>query len=110
MEALTERIDSQFKKIRGDMKEMRNGCNKCGGPHPSSDCDDKPMGGPKEEEANYASRGYRENYGQNSSNWRDRHENRNSNPGEENPPIPHLPEKKPDKLEFEKTMREFVIA
>ncbi|GKB11795.1 hypothetical protein Tco_0845718, partial [Tanacetum coccineum] len=116
MEALMTRIDSQFKEIKGDMKEMRDGCNKCGGPHPSSDCDDKPMGGPKEEEANYASGGYRGNYyGQNSSNWRDRQsyhrdENRNSNPGEENPPIPHLPEKKPDKLEFEKTMREFVIV
>ncbi|GKA96746.1 hypothetical protein Tco_0818841 [Tanacetum coccineum] len=41
-----------------DMKEMRDICNKYGGPHPSSDCDDKPMGGPKEEEANYASGGY----------------------------------------------------
>ncbi|GJV58827.1 hypothetical protein Tco_1464927, partial [Tanacetum coccineum] len=79
MEALTTRIDSQIKEIKGDMKEMRDGCNKCGGPHPSSDCDDKPMGGPKEEEANYASGGYRGNYyGRNSSNWRDRHENRNS--------------------------------
>ncbi|GJZ81494.1 reverse transcriptase domain-containing protein [Tanacetum coccineum] len=58
MEALTTRINSQFKGIRGDMKEMRDGCNTCGGPHPSSDCDDKPMGGPKEEEANYASGGY----------------------------------------------------
>ncbi|GJT89673.1 hypothetical protein Tco_1078518 [Tanacetum coccineum] len=99
-----------------NMKEMRDGCKKCGGPHSSSDCDDKPMGGPKEEEANYASRGYRGNYyGRNSSNWRDRKsyhrdENRNSNPGEENPPIPRLPEKKPDKSEFEKTMREFIIA
>ncbi|GJU00928.1 reverse transcriptase domain-containing protein [Tanacetum coccineum] len=102
------------------MKEMRDGCNKCGGPHLSSDWDDKPMGGPKEEEANYASGGYRGGYqgnyyGQNSSNWRDRQsyhrdENRNSNPGEENPPIPCLPEKKPDESEFEKTMREFVIA
>ncbi|GJV28964.1 hypothetical protein Tco_1385412, partial [Tanacetum coccineum] len=80
------RIDSQFKKIRGDMKEMRDGCNKYRGPHPSSDYDDKPMGGPKEEEANYASGGYRGNYyGRNSSNWCDRHENRNSTPGEETP-------------------------
>ncbi|GKE95696.1 hypothetical protein Tco_1580551 [Tanacetum coccineum] len=47
MEALTTRIDSQFKEIRGDMKEMRDGCNKCGGPHPSSDCNDKPMGDPR---------------------------------------------------------------
>ncbi|GJZ64599.1 reverse transcriptase domain-containing protein [Tanacetum coccineum] len=37
MKALTTRIDSQFKEIKGDMKEMRDGCNKCGGPHPSSD-------------------------------------------------------------------------
>ncbi|GJY99397.1 hypothetical protein Tco_0516827 [Tanacetum coccineum] len=35
------------------MKEIRDGCNSCGGPHPSSECDDKPMGGPKKEEANY---------------------------------------------------------
>nr|GEV66281.1 reverse transcriptase domain-containing protein [Tanacetum cinerariifolium] len=116
MEALTTRIDSQSKEIRGDMKEMRDGCNKCGGPHLSSDCDDKPMGGPKEEEANYASGGYRGNYyGRNPSNLRDRKyyhrdENRNSNPGEENPPIPRLLEKRPDESEFEKTMREFVIA
>ncbi|GJR05755.1 hypothetical protein Tco_0528739 [Tanacetum coccineum] len=111
MEALTTRIDSQFKDIRGDMKEMRDGCNKYGGPHPSSDCNDKPIGGPKEEEANYAFGGYRGNsYGRKSINWRDRHENQNSNPGEENPPIPCLPEKKPDKSEFEKTMIEFVIA
>ncbi|GJS27318.1 hypothetical protein Tco_0487938 [Tanacetum coccineum] len=48
--------------IKGDMKEMRDRCKKCGGPYPSSDCDDKPMGGPKEEEANYASRGYRGGY------------------------------------------------
>ncbi|GJR21566.1 hypothetical protein Tco_0970093 [Tanacetum coccineum] len=49
------------------MKEMRDGCNNYGGPHPSSECDDKPMGGPKYEEANYAyggyrGRGYRGNY------------------------------------------------
>ncbi|GJY97606.1 reverse transcriptase domain-containing protein [Tanacetum coccineum] len=120
MEALTTRIDSQFKEIRGDIKEIRDGCNKCGGPHPSLDCDDKPMGGPKEEEANYASGayrgGYRGNYygrnyyGRNSSNWCDRHENRNSKHGEENLPIPRLPEKKPGESEFKKTMREFVIA
>ncbi|GKA23188.1 hypothetical protein Tco_0709150 [Tanacetum coccineum] len=62
MKALTTRIDSQFTKIKGDMKEMRDGCKKCGGPHPSSYCDDKPMGGPKEEEANYAFEGYRGGY------------------------------------------------
>ncbi|GKD35486.1 hypothetical protein Tco_1250995 [Tanacetum coccineum] len=78
MEALTTRINSQFKEIKGDMKEIRDGCNKCGGPHPSSNYDDKPIGGPNEEE--------------------------------ENPPILRLPEKKPDESEFEKTMRESVIA
>nr|GEW70575.1 reverse transcriptase domain-containing protein [Tanacetum cinerariifolium] len=113
MEASTTRIDSQFKDIRGDMKEMRDGCNKCGGPHPSSDYDDKPMGGPKEEEANYESGGYRGNYyGRNPSKLARSSilpSRRNSNPGEENPPIPHLPEKRLDELEFEKTMREFVI-
>nr|GEX26894.1 reverse transcriptase domain-containing protein [Tanacetum cinerariifolium] len=76
MKALTIRIDSQFKEIKGEMKEMRDRCNKCGRPHPSLDYDDKPMGGPKEEEEIYASReyrgGYRGNYyGRNSSNWRD---------------------------------------
>nr|GEZ16012.1 hypothetical protein [Tanacetum cinerariifolium] len=56
---------------------MREGCNNCGGPHPSSECDDKPIGGP-EEEANYVHEGYlggefHENYyGRNSGNWHDR--------------------------------------
>ncbi|GKB72312.1 reverse transcriptase domain-containing protein [Tanacetum coccineum] len=59
MEALTTKIDSQFKDIKGDMEEIRDGCNSCGGPYPSSECDDNPMGGPKDEEANYAYRGYR---------------------------------------------------
>nr|GEX95205.1 reverse transcriptase domain-containing protein [Tanacetum cinerariifolium] len=67
MKALTTKIDLQFKEIKGEMKDMRDGCNSCGGPHPSSKCDDKPMGGPKHEEANYAyegyqGRGYRGNY------------------------------------------------
>ncbi|GJR18814.1 hypothetical protein Tco_0967341 [Tanacetum coccineum] len=53
------KIDSQFKEIKREMKEMRDRCNSCGGPHPSSECDDKPMGGPKDEEANYVYRGYR---------------------------------------------------
>ncbi|GJV79842.1 hypothetical protein Tco_1515712 [Tanacetum coccineum] len=69
------------------MKEMRDKCNSCGGPHPSSEYDDKPMGGPKDEEANYAyggyqGGGYRGNYyGRSSGNWRDRKlrdENQNS--------------------------------
>ncbi|GKC57324.1 hypothetical protein Tco_1084922 [Tanacetum coccineum] len=78
IEALTTKIDPQFKEIKGEMKEMRDGCNSYGGPHPSSECDDKPMGGPKDEEVNYAYKGYRgggyrENYyGRNSGNWRDR--------------------------------------
>ncbi|GJR86942.1 reverse transcriptase domain-containing protein [Tanacetum coccineum] len=54
MEALTTKIESQFKDIKGEMKEMQEGCNNCGGPHPSSECNDKPMGGPNDEEANYA--------------------------------------------------------
>nr|GEZ73238.1 reverse transcriptase domain-containing protein [Tanacetum cinerariifolium] len=58
MEALTTRINSQFKEIKGEMKEIRDGCNKCRGPHPSSNCDNKPIGGPKEEEANYTFKGY----------------------------------------------------
>ncbi|GJX92736.1 hypothetical protein Tco_0347322 [Tanacetum coccineum] len=78
MEALTTKIDSQFKAIKGEMKKMRDGCNSYEGPHPSSDCDDKPMGGPKDEEANYACGGYRGGgyrgncYGRSFGNWRDR--------------------------------------
>ncbi|GJT25423.1 hypothetical protein Tco_0895360 [Tanacetum coccineum] len=71
MEALTTRIDSQFKEIKGDMKEMRwmqqmwRTPSIIGMRHIN-------LGGPKEEEANYASGGYRGNYyGRNSSNWRD---------------------------------------
>nr|GEW23855.1 reverse transcriptase domain-containing protein [Tanacetum cinerariifolium]GEX50329.1 reverse transcriptase domain-containing protein [Tanacetum cinerariifolium] len=75
MEAFTTKIDSQFKDIKGEMKEMRDGYNSCGGPHPLSKCVDKPMGGPKEEEANYAyggyrGRGYQGNYyGRSSGNY-----------------------------------------
>nr|GEW50427.1 reverse transcriptase domain-containing protein [Tanacetum cinerariifolium] len=36
MEALTTKIDSQFKDIKGEIKEMRDGCNSCGAPHLSS--------------------------------------------------------------------------
>ncbi|GJS12672.1 hypothetical protein Tco_0407144 [Tanacetum coccineum] len=50
-EALTTKIDSQFKEIKGEMKEMQDGCNSYGGPHPFLKCDDKPMGGPKDKEA-----------------------------------------------------------
>nr|GEY50709.1 reverse transcriptase domain-containing protein [Tanacetum cinerariifolium] len=59
MEALTTKIDSQFKDIKGEIKEIRDGCKSCGDPHPSLECDDKPMGGPKDEEANYAYGSYR---------------------------------------------------
>ncbi|GKF82488.1 hypothetical protein Tco_0244144, partial [Tanacetum coccineum] len=71
----------------GKKKDMRDGCNSSVGPHPSSECDDKPMGEPKEE-GNYAygryrGGGYRGNYyGRNSKNWRDRQprdDNRNHN-------------------------------
>ncbi|GJZ05976.1 hypothetical protein Tco_0539769 [Tanacetum coccineum] len=58
MEALTTKIDSQFKEIKGEMKEMQDGCNSYGGPYLFLECDNKPMGGPKDEEANYAYRGY----------------------------------------------------
>ncbi|GJS50161.1 hypothetical protein Tco_0600282 [Tanacetum coccineum] len=70
------------------MKEMREGCTNCEGPHPSSECDDKPMGG-LEKEASYAQGGYREGgyrvnyYGRSSGNWHDRQlrdKNRNSQP------------------------------
>ncbi|GJW91939.1 reverse transcriptase domain-containing protein [Tanacetum coccineum] len=69
MEVLTTKIDSQFKNIKGEMKETRDGCNYCGGTHSSSECDDKTMGGPGEGVANYVQGGYRENYyGRNSGN------------------------------------------
>ncbi|GKA19058.1 ribonuclease H-like domain-containing protein [Tanacetum coccineum] len=41
IEALTTKIDSQFKDIKGEMKEMRDGCNSYGGLDLSSECDDK---------------------------------------------------------------------
>ncbi|GJX66268.1 hypothetical protein Tco_0300611 [Tanacetum coccineum] len=44
IQALTTKIGSQFKEIKGEMKEMRDGCNSCGGPHSSLECDHKPMG------------------------------------------------------------------
>ncbi|GKA37496.1 reverse transcriptase domain-containing protein [Tanacetum coccineum] len=115
MEELTTKINSQFKDIKGKMKEMREGCNSCGGPHPSSECDDKPMGGSKGEDANYAyggylGGGYRGNYyGRNSRIWHDRQSidvNRNSQPREDNPSNPPTPKKKFNESNFEKTMRE----
>ncbi|GJT94823.1 retrovirus-related pol polyprotein from transposon TNT 1-94 [Tanacetum coccineum] len=59
MEALTIKIDSQFQEIKGEMKEMQDGCDKFEEPHPSSECDDKPMRGPKEE-ANYIYKGFKQ--------------------------------------------------
>nr|GEV48926.1 hypothetical protein [Tanacetum cinerariifolium] len=82
MEALTTKIDSQFKDIKGEMKEMQDRCNSCGGPHPSLECDDKPMGGPKDEQANYA-------YG-------------------DTPSVPPTPEKKFNESDFEEIMRDFM--
>ncbi|GKE48752.1 hypothetical protein Tco_1480010 [Tanacetum coccineum] len=46
MEALTNKIDSQFKDIKGEMKELLDGCNDCRVAHPSLECYDKSMGGP----------------------------------------------------------------
>nr|GEX31940.1 reverse transcriptase domain-containing protein [Tanacetum cinerariifolium] len=87
MDALTTKIDSHFKDIKGEIKEMRDRCNSCEGPHPSLKCDDKPIEGPKDKEANYAYGGYRgggyrgDYYGRSSGNWRYRQqkdENQNS--------------------------------
>ncbi|GJX15103.1 hypothetical protein Tco_0206861 [Tanacetum coccineum] len=86
MEALTTKIDLQFKDIKGEMKEMRDGCNSYGGPHPST-------------------KSFR--------NWRDRqlrNDTQNSQPREDNPSNPPTPEKKFDESDFEKTMREFMVA
>nr|GEU49943.1 reverse transcriptase domain-containing protein [Tanacetum cinerariifolium] len=117
IEALTTKIDSQFKEIKGETKEMRDGCNSFGGPHPSSECDDKPMGGPKDEKANYAYGGYRGGgyrgnyYGRSSVNWQDRQSrdaNRNSQPREDIPSVLPTPKTKFNEFDFEKTMREFM--
>ncbi|GJZ38703.1 hypothetical protein Tco_0585266 [Tanacetum coccineum] len=88
-----------------------------GGPHPSLGCDDKPMGSPKDEEANYAYEGYRGGgyrgnyYGKSFRNWHDRQprdDNQNSKPREDNPSNPPTPEKQFDESDFEKNMREFM--
>ena len=52
MKDLTTTIDSKFQRIQKEIKDMR------GGNHSSSECDNKPMGGP-EAEANYVYGGYR---------------------------------------------------
>nr|GEY60284.1 reverse transcriptase domain-containing protein [Tanacetum cinerariifolium] len=78
IEALTTKIYSQYKDTNREMKEIRDGCNNYGCPHPLSNYDDKPIGGPEDEEANYAYGGYRGGryqgnyYGRSSRNWRDR--------------------------------------
>ncbi|GJV30645.1 hypothetical protein Tco_1387093 [Tanacetum coccineum] len=117
MEALTTKIDSQFKDIKREMKEMRDGCNNCGGPHLSLECNDKPIGGPKDEEANNVYGGYRGGeyqgnyYGRSFRNWRDRQprdENRSSQPREDAPSVPPTTEKKFNESDFEKTMQEFM--
>ncbi|GKE05033.1 hypothetical protein Tco_1397051 [Tanacetum coccineum] len=95
---------------------MRDGCNSCGGPHPSSECDEKRLGGPKEE-ANYIHKGYREGgyrgnyYGRNSRNWRDRQsrdDNCHTQPHDDDCPTPPTPDKKLDETDSEKTMRELI--
>ncbi|GKG31456.1 hypothetical protein Tco_0426406, partial [Tanacetum coccineum] len=100
MEALTTKIDLQLNEIKGEMKKIRDGCAMCGGPHPSSECDDKLMGGPVEE-ANYAYGGYRRGgyrgnyYGRNSGNLCDRQprdNNRHSQPHDNNNSTPATPE------------------
>ncbi|GJS72732.1 reverse transcriptase domain-containing protein [Tanacetum coccineum] len=93
MEALITKIDSHFNEIKGEMKEMRDGCNSCGGSHPLTGCDDKPMGGSKEER-----------------DRQPRDDNRNSPLREDNSPIPPTTEKKSKESNFEKTMREFMVA
>ncbi|GKG46665.1 hypothetical protein Tco_0501511, partial [Tanacetum coccineum] len=95
------------------MKEIGDGCCKCRGPYPSSECDDKTVGEP-EEEANYAYGGYQGNYyGRNSEHWRDRQpreDNCNSQPHEDDRPTPPIPKKKLEESNFVKTMREFMVA
>ncbi|GJS33104.1 hypothetical protein Tco_0531486 [Tanacetum coccineum] len=118
IEALTTKIDSQLKEIKGEMKEIRDGCSKCRGPHPSVECHDKPMRGPREE-ANYTYGGYRGGgyrgnyYSRNSKNWNDRQpqdDHRYSPPREDSHSTLSKPEKKLEETHFEKTIREFVLA
>ncbi|GKB77867.1 hypothetical protein Tco_0944762 [Tanacetum coccineum] len=112
IEALTTKIESQFKEIKGEIKEIRYGCSKCGGPHPSSEYDDKPMGGP-EEKAKYAYGGYRGGgyqgnyYSRNSRYWRNRQpqdDHCDSPAHEDDRSTPLTPEKKLEETNFEKTM------
>jgi hypothetical protein len=117
MEALTSKIDSQYKYIKGEMKEMREGCYNYGGNHTSSKCDDQPIDGPKEREANYVQGGYRGGgyrgnyYGRNSGNWQDRQRdnNRDSQPRVDNPTPPNS-DRKPEETDFEEMMRDFITA
>nr|GEV99336.1 reverse transcriptase domain-containing protein [Tanacetum cinerariifolium] len=68
MEALTTKFDSQFKDIKGEMKEMLDGCN------------------------SYVD------------------ENKNSQPREDAPSVPPTLKKKFNESDFEKIMREFMVA
>ncbi|GJX27333.1 reverse transcriptase domain-containing protein [Tanacetum coccineum] len=89
------------------------GCNNCGVPHPSSECDDKPMGGPEDEvnyvHGGYLVGGYRENYySKNSRNCHDRQprdENRHLQLHDDK----QTTDKKHKESDFEKTMREFMV-
>ncbi|GJR94016.1 reverse transcriptase domain-containing protein [Tanacetum coccineum] len=99
MDTLTTKIESQLNGIIREIKEIQDGCTMCGGPHPSSKCDDKPMGGP-EEEVNYAYGGYRGGgyrgnyYDRSSGNWRDhqpRDDNSYSQPCDDNNSTPATP-------------------
>ncbi|GJZ97796.1 hypothetical protein Tco_0670249 [Tanacetum coccineum] len=49
IEALTTKIDSQLNEMKGEMKEIRDGYTKSGGPHLPSKYDDKLKEGSKEE-------------------------------------------------------------
>lgn len=111
IEALSSKMDSQYKDIKGEMKEMRDGCNNCGGNHTSSECDDQPMNGPNEGEANYVQGGYRGGgfrgnyYIRSSGNWQDRQQrdnNRDFQPRTDNP-NPTNSDKK-EESDFEKMM------
>ncbi|GKA61937.1 reverse transcriptase domain-containing protein [Tanacetum coccineum] len=91
-EALTTNTDSKFKAIQGEIKEMRDGCNNCGG---------------------YRGGGYRINYyGRSSNNCYDsqRDDTRHSQPRDENRPSQQSIDMKHEESYFGKTMQEFMVA
>nr|GEX37680.1 reverse transcriptase domain-containing protein [Tanacetum cinerariifolium] len=92
IEALTVKIDSQFKEIKGEMKKMLDGCNSCRGPYPSS----------------------RKHYSRNFENWNDRQprdDKHTSQPRDDNHlKPPSTPKKILEETKFIKTMREFIVA